>query len=459
MTNSSGWSDELLAERLRNVLSPGTLVEDRHVVASYSRDQSHWTSSGSPAVLVRAREHDDVVAVLRIADELRVPIVTRGAGTGLAGAANGLDGCILLSLESMNRILEVSADDRLARVQAGVINGDLDAAVSEHGLTYLPDPGSKAISTIGGNIATNAGGMCCARYGVTREHVAALRTVLPGGRTIDLGGRTRKNVAGLDLMSLMVGSEGTLGVVTEALVRLAPRSDARSCLVGTFTSSRVALTSVAKMTRSMTPTSAEFMDRTTLEAVATTTGMDFDGAEAIVIIQFDGYGATAAADDCASLIEPQATEIFRTDDPREADDFMAARRAALPALERLGSTLLDDVCVPASRLPELVAAVEQISETSGVTIATFGHAADGNMHPTIIFDPLNQSEVRAAQSAFDEIVSVALALDGTISGEHGVGALKLGHLGDQVSPEVRDLMHRVKDAFDPHRVLNPGRAY
>lgn len=459
MSTSQVQTKGTLVDRLRRALPAGRLVVDPDVLSSYSRDQSHWTSAGMPAALVRAHEQADVVSVLRIAEELRIPVVTRGAGTGLAGAANAQDGCILLSLESMNQILEISVDDRVARVQAGVINGDLDAAVAAHGLAYLPDPGSKAISTIGGNISTNAGGMCCARYGVTREHVAALRVVLAGGRTIDLGSATRKNVAGLDLMSLLVGSEGTLGVVTEALVRLAPRTAHRSCVVGAFASSHEALISVAGLTRSMTPTSAEFMDRTTLEAVADMTAMDFDNAGAIVLVQFDGYGAHEAAAECAARLEAQARDVFRTDDPREVDEFMSARSAALPALERLGSTLLDDVCVPVSRLPELIAEVERISTSSGLTIATFGHAADGNMHPTVIFDSQDAALTRAAQGAFDDIVSAALKLGGTISGEHGIGTLKLDLLADQLHSEVRELMHSIKSAFDPYQVLNPGRGY
>ncbi len=367
----------------------------------------------------------------------------------------------MLALDRMNEILHIDPARRTATVQPGVINADLGRAVAEHGLRYTPDPGSRDISSIGGNIATNAGGMSCCKYGVTADHVAALTAVLADGSVIRTGGSTRKNVAGLDLTRLLVGSEGTLAVIVEATVWLRPAVDHESTLVAMFGSLESAMRAVVAVTKDTTPSAVELMDRTTVAAVNAMTGMGIDtSAEAVLLITYDGPSAAdeAVSGEAASLAEG-ATDVVRTDDRAEGSQLMNARRMAIPALERLGSVLLDDVGVPVDRLPAMVADVQAIAARHDVTIGTFGHAADGNLHPTIIFDAQDPDQRRRAKQAFDDILRSALTFDGTVTGEHGIGSLKMPVFQEMYGAAEVALMHRIKKAFDPDGLMNPGRGY
>ncbi|CAN5322047.1 FAD-linked oxidase C-terminal domain-containing protein [soil metagenome] len=434
---------------------------DPEVMLPFLRDQCLIAEHGCPLAVVRAQSINDVQAVMKIASLFSVPVVTRGAGTGLAGGANAVDGCILLSVEKMNRVLSVDVNERLAVVEPGVINAELDRVAAEDGLQYLPDPGSRAISSIGGNIATNAGGMCCAKYGVTKDHIAALKVVLPSGELIRTGSATRKNVTGLDLTGLMVGSEGTLGVIVEATVRLHLRKLGNSTVVMTFGSVSEAIDAVLVVTSSIVPASLEIMDATTIRAVNEFTGMGIDvGDGAVLIATFDGPQGPAEAVQCESIAASSGSvDAFRTDDVDEGLMLMEARRAALPALERLGATLLDDVAVPVPNLPAMVQAIEKQASRWGLVIGTFGHAADGNLHPTIVFDPQDRVQRDAARSAFREIVREALRLGGSVSGEHGIGSLKKEFVEQMYGPSEVALMARVKAAFDPQSLLNPGKSF
>ncbi|MGC0363045.1 glycolate oxidase [Rhodococcus sp. 27YEA15] len=448
----------ILGSRLREVLGDrATTDPDR--MGAYVRDQSLLTAAGRPAALVKATSTADVVATLTVAHELGVPVVTRGAGTGLAGAANALDGCVVLSVAAMDRILAVDPAARTARVEPGVINGDLAEAVRRQGLWYVPDPGSRAISSIGGNLATNAGGICCAKYGVTGDHVAALTAVLADGRVIRTGAATRKNVAGLDLTHLLVGSEGTLAVIVEATMRLRTAPTAATTVVAFFDSAERAIDAVLAVSAVAEPSLMELMDDVTIASVNRLTKMGLDeSAGAMLLIQCDGRSAAAEAADCAAACEKiGASEVFHTDDPDEGEAFTAARRMALPALEAMGTVLLDDVAVPVPALPAMLARIRSAAARHDVTIGTFGHAADGNLHPTIVFDAAQDGALERAKDAFDDIVAGALELDGTISGEHGIGVLKAPYMGAMVGTVERELMLSVKAAFDPRNILNPGR--
>ncbi len=327
------------------------------------------------------------------------------------------------------------------------------------GLWYVPDPGSRAVSTIGGNLATNAGGTCCAKYGVTADHVARIKAVLADGQIIHTGATTRKNVAGLNLTQLLVGSEGTLAVIVEATVRLRAAATAAATVVASFPGTAQAVAAVLAIREQAEPCLVELMDRTTIAAVDDMTHMGLDRtAGALLLVQCDGRDAAAEARVCAlACTAAGATEVYDTADPVEGEEFMAARRVALTALERCGSTLLDDLAVPVPRLPEMLAAIEAIAARHDLLIGTFGHAADGNLHPTIVFDAADEAVARRARQAFDEMVAECLALGGSISGEHGIGVLKQPYLETQVGPVERALMHRVKAAFDPTGILNPGR--
>jgi glycolate oxidase len=438
------------------------VISDPAAMLGHLRDQCLLADAGSPLAVVRVTSVDHVVATLQVAAEHAVPVVTRGAGTGLSGGANALDGGIVLDVSGMRQVLEVDAVAGTARVEPGVLNGVLDAAAKEHGLWYAPDPGSRAISTIGGNVATNAGGMCCAKYGVTGDHVLELVVVLAGGEIIRTGGTTRKNVVGLDLTRLMVGSEGTLGVVVEVTVRLRPRPLAPSTVAVTFPSPLEAVALVAALdVAGVRPSSAELMDRTTVRAVNELVRMELDeSAGALVLLTFDGAHSADEAARCAALAETHAAvDVMHTTDEAEGTAMMEARRMAYPALEAWGSTLLDDVAVPVHRLPQMLEHIELASRELGVVIGTFGHVADGNLHPTIVFDATDPQARERAGQAFDRIVVAALDLGGSVSGEHGVGVLKGPYVTQQVGAAEQALMHRIKAAFDPLGILNPGRGY
>jgi glycolate dehydrogenase FAD-linked subunit len=449
-----------VADELRALLGGETVLTDPDLIESYRRDSTALIDAGLPTAVVRARSIDDVVATLKIADRTRTPVVTRGAGTGLAGGANALDGCIVLSTAAMNRILDIDELQRTATVECGAITGDVAAAVAQRGLWYPPDPSSSDLSTIGGNIATNAGGACCLKYGVTGDHIAALTVVLADGRVLHTGQTTRKNVAGLDLTRLLVGSEGALAVIVEATLRLRVARREPSTLVAFFPSAAAAGMAVVEIELTMEPSLLEFMDRTTIGAVELATGIGLDtGAGALLLVQSDGSTAGDDIDRAATACSTAgATRVEHTADPKDGELFLAARRAALPALERMGTALLDDIAVPKPLIPRMLDEIARIAERQGVIIGTFGHAGDGNLHPTIVFERGDGASELAARAAFDDIAHAALALGGTITGEHGVGSLKIPYLTDMVGAHERALMTRIKAAFDPNGILNPGRA-
>ncbi len=448
-----------LGAGLAAALPDGRVVLDPQVLVAFSRDRAAFPAAGAPLALVRARAVDDVVATLRFASEHGVPVVPRGTGTGLTGGANAVDGCIVLSLAAMDRVLDVDVAGRTATVEPGVLTADLAAAVAEHGLWYPPDPASRAISTIGGNVATNAGGSCCLKYGVTADAVAALTAVLVDGTVVRTGSTTRKDVTGLDLTRLLVGSEGTLAVVVEVTVRLRPAPRPPATVVASFPDVASAGEGIVAVMAIAEPSLLELLDRTTVAAVEAMTHMGLDAdTGALLLLQCDGADAAAEAERCAEACERAgASYVASTDDVGEGEALLAARRAAYPALELLGTTLLDDVSVPVPRVPELVRAVEQIAAECGVVIGTFGHAGDGNLHPTVVYDATDPAQVRAAHEAFDRIVDATLALGGTLTGEHGVGLLKQPYLDRQLGLAERALMARIKAAFDPAGLLNPGK--
>ncbi len=453
-----------LLNALAAALPAGAVVTDPDVVAAYAADQCAWVSAGSPAAVVFPATTAEVAAVVALCAEHRVVVVARGAGSGLSGGAAAIDGCVVLCLTRMDRVLDIDVADQLAVVQPGVINADLSKAVAEHGLWYPPDPASWEFSTIGGNVATNAGGLCCVKYGVTADYVLALEVVLADGSVVRTGRRTPKGVAGYDLTRLFVGSEGTLGVVTEVTVRLRRARPAPSTVVASFSSLVEAGAAVIALAAEPSrPALMELIDRTTLCAVDDWKNLELDrDAAALLIVQSDAGGANGAADAAsytARCEEAGAELVMATDDPAEGAELLAVRRLCYPALERLGATLLDDVAVPLSRVTDLVRAVEKVAERTGVLIGTFGHAGDGNLHPTVVYDATDDAQRALAGEAFDGIVAAALELGGTVTGEHGVGALKSRWLAEEIGPAGLSLHRTVKDALDPLGILNPGKLF
>lgn len=447
------------AALLRTAVPAHVVLDDPDVLASYAADQSQLTASGRPAAVVVPRTTEQVSAVLRVAHEHGLSVVPRGAGSGLSGGANCPDGAVVLSLHRMDAVVRVDAVDRVAVVQPGVVTADLRAAAKAAGLFYPPDPGSLSWCTVGGNVATNAGGMCCVKYGVTGDFVLALEVVLADGRVIRTGTATVKGVAGYDLTRLFVGSEGTLGVVTEVTVRLLPAPPDPVTLVASFRSTVDAGACVsAVVAAGAVPSLMELLDRTTVQAVDTLTGMGLGtDVGAMLLLQSDAPDAATAVQELVVLCEASgALDVAVTDDPAEGFALLEARRMALPALEALGDWLLDDVCVPRSRSVELLAAVEAVAADVGLTIGVFGHAGDGNFHPTVIFDAQEEASVAAARRAFDLITEAALRLGGTITGEHGVGQLKRDWLAREVGEANLSVQQAIKAALDPAGVLNPG---
>ena len=449
-----------LAEALDRVLPDGAVVTDPDLLASYRHDQALGAPAGEPAVAVLPRTTEQVQAVMRVAFASDVPVVPRGAGSGLSGGANAVDGCIVLLVSGLDRIVHIDEATRTAVVEPGVLNGVLAKEAAARGLYYAPDPASRDISSIGGNIATNAGGSCCLKYGVTGDHVAALKVVLADGTVLRTGGLTKKNVAGLDLTRLVVGSEGTLGVIVEATVRLLRAPRPPSTLVAFFETLGDAAKAIVTMDALAELSLLEVMDRVTVKAVDEMTRMDLDtSAAALVLVQSDARDAPAAIAQCEEICRTHAAKsVLCTDDLEEGRLLLAARRMALPALEQKGTTLLDDVAVPKPAIPEMVARIGAIAERHGLVIGTFGHAGDGNLHPTIVFDRTDARSASAAYAAFEEIVVEAVRLGGTITGEHGVGSLKQQYLGTMLGEAERALMARIKAAFDPNGILNPGKA-
>jgi glycolate oxidase len=435
----------------------GRILTDPNELVKYSSDASRAVPQGPPLAVLAARTTQDVAAGLRWATRNNVPVSVRGAGTGLAGGAVAYPKGLVISLAEMDTILSIDPGNRLAEVQAGVITADIDAAVAEYGLMYAPDPASYRQSTIGGNIATNAGGLRCVKYGVTTDSVAGLEVVLANGDIIRTGSKTRKNVVGYDLTSLLVGSEGTLGIVTAATLRLKPRPVGNAVTFrATFPSAATAGRAVtAIMNSSVVPDVLELMDRASVEIVERfhPTGLSTDGA-AILVGQFISLSSEEDAMVAARLCkEAGASDVEQA----EGDVLLEARRLSGKALDAKGLRASCDVAVPIARLGDMFDALAKISADENVAIPTFAHAGDGNLHPSVVVAGESAEAYAEAERILDLITDRALSLGGTISGEHGVGSLKLGSLTKQLDPATRAAHVRIKTALDPQGILTPGR--
>jgi len=451
---------EPLAE-LRAGLPPTAVLTDADLLAGYRHDEAHLCPAGQPLAVVLPRDTAQVQHVLRTATRHGLPVVPQGARSGLSGGANAVDGALVLSLLRMDRILAVEPADRYAVVQPGVLNAALADAAAGHGLAYPPDPSSRTWSTLGGNIATNAGGLCCVKYGVTGDFVLGLEVVLADGSVLRTGRRTAKGVAGYDLTRLFVGSEGTLGVITEATLALRPAADTARTLAAVFSSTADAGAAVASVIAAgCLPSLLEILDGTTLRAIEDLKPLGTPpGAAALLLAQCD-TGEQAAADLAVVAGRCRAAgaqEVVEASDAAESSMLLEARRLAYPALERLGVAMVDDVAVPRSRLAQFLDGVEQIASRSGLVIGVVGHAGDGNMHPTVVFARDDEQAAAAAVTAFGAVMQLGLDLGGTITGEHGVGLLKRDWLEREVGPVSMRVQHGVKDLLDPAGLLNPGK--
>ncbi|WP_027342435.1 FAD-binding oxidoreductase [Hamadaea tsunoensis] len=457
-----------VVDHLRAQLPADRVITDPDLLENHRRDEADLVADGLPLVLVRPRSTAEVATAVRVAAEHGVPVVPQGARTGLAGGANAVDGCLVLSLQRMDRILKIDPVNRIAVVQPGVVNADLGRAVREHGLFYPPDPGSFETSTIGGNTATNAGGMCCVKYGVTTGYVIGLEVVLADGEVLRTGRRTPKGVAGYDLTSLFVGSEGTLGIITEITVALRPAPEPALSLVAVFPTTATAGAAVNEiMASGAAPSLLELLDDVHLRAIEAYRPMGLDTNAAAILLAAADTGARAAAD-LAAIEElaraSGATEVYTATDAEEAAALLAARRLAHPAMEHLahglyaqGGLILDDIAVPRSALAELLDGIAATAAKHGVVVGVVGHAGDGNLHPNIVVDRADPESVRKGHLVFDEIMELGLSLGGTCTGEHGVGLLKRGWLETEAGPVGMRVQRAIKAALDPTGLLNPGK--
>lgn len=448
-----------VVDRLRAALGDAVST-DAAALAAAQADKSGHRSLTVPLAVVTARSVADVQEVMRIASATGTPVVTRGAGTGLAGGAIASAGEIVLSTMGMDRVLEINEADQLAVVEPGILNGRFNEILAGHGFWFAPDPASKAISTVGGNIATNAGGLLCAKYGVTRDAVLGLKVVLADGRLLDLGHRSVKGVTGFDLTALMVGSEGLLGVIVEATVRIRRTVPGTVATIASFFPSvtDAAAAAAAITAAGIQPAVMELMDAASLEAVAallrlpgTTTG------EAHLVVQTDGPAAAAEADAALAVIRSLGGRADLSTDPVEGERLLTVRRSMHPAMEALGTTLIEDVSVPRTALPAMFAEIVRIEQQYGIRIPTVAHAGDGNLHPNFVFAGAEVPDL--IWQAADELFSTALRLGGTLTGEHGIGILKKRWLGAELGEDQLDLQRQIKLVFDPQGILNPGKVF
>ena len=446
-------------QQLVDSLPQGVVVTTPAALDKYRYDWTRDPRVGMPVAAVRAETAEQVQTTVRWAARHGVGVVPRGAGTSLSGGSMAVDGCVVLSLERM-RAVEVDTTARVAVAEPGALNVEVKRAAAEHGLWYPPDPSSYEICSIGGNVATNAGGLCCVKYGVTTDYVLGMDVVLADGTLVTLGGPRIKDVAGLPLLKLFVGSEGTLGIVTRVVLRLLPEQQPRSTVVATFPTVAAAATAVVGLGRSVRASMVELMDNAAIGIVEDHRPMGLDrGAGALLLVQTDAPGA-AREDELAAITAAcelaGATEVVATDDPDESEMLIEARRLFFPAAEARGSIMPEDVGVPVPLLPDLLAAIAAVAREHRVEIPVVAHAGDGNTHPIIVVDRSDpDSEARCAL-AFDAVMAAAISLGGTITGEHGVGRLKAAALPAQLGPDVMELTRRVKAALDPQGILNPG---
>ncbi|AGE20980.1 glycolate oxidase subunit [Geobacillus sp. GHH01] len=418
-----------------------------------------------PDAVIAPRNTKEVAEIAKICNEYRIPIVPRGSGTNLCAGTCPIEGGIVLLFNHMNRILEIDEENLTATVQPGVVTLDLAKAVEEKGLFYPPDPGSMKISTIGGNISENSGGLRGLKYGVTRDYVLGLEVVLANGDVIRTGGKLAKDVAGYDLTRLFVGSEGTLGIVTEATLKLIPMPETKQTMLALYQDLEAAARSVSKIiANKIIPATLEFLDQPTLEVVEdfARIGLPTD-VKAVLLIEQDGPKEVVERDmkkmaDICRAEQAVSVQLARSEE--EAEALRTARRAALSALARLKpTTILEDATVPRSEIAKMVKAINEIAEKYQLKICTFGHAGDGNLHPTCPTDARNREEMERVERAFEEIFAKAIELGGTITGEHGVGVMKAPYLEWKLGPAGIAAMKAVKQALDPNNIMNPGKVF
>ncbi len=455
--------DATILAELRRIAGTEHVADSRAALATHAFDATQRRFL--PDVVVWPGSTEEVAAIVRLAAAERIPVLPRGAGSGFSGGALAVQGGIVLTLTRMNRILEIDPHNMLAVVEPGVTTAAFQEAVEVQGLFYPPDPASKAFSTLGGNIAECAGGPRCVKYGVTRDYVLGLTVVLPTGKVIRTGGRTVKNVVGYDLTRLFVGSEGTLGIVTAAILRLLPKPAARRTMLAAFDRIENAALAVSAIIRDrIVPTTLEFMDAAAIDCVRHLPGVALpEHCQALLIIEVDGEAEQLGPqlERISLLVQPLGLKEARiAASEAEAEAIWQVRRSVSPALRKLGPDKFnEDIVVPRAQVPEMIRALAEISQRYGVPIINFGHAGDGNIHVNLMVDLRLPGTQERVDAALDALFRRAVALGGAISGEHGIGLAKQPFIGLNVDADTLDAMRVIKNALDPLGIMNPGKIF
>jgi glycolate oxidase len=447
-------------QELKAIVGPQWVATDKEDLICYGYDATPGFFD-LPEAVVQPADKEEVAAVLRLASREKFPVYTRGSGTNLSAGAVPTQGGVVLSTGRMNKILEIDPENWTAVVEPGVIVAELNAAVEKYGLIYPPDPGTVTTASVGGTVAENSGGLRGLKYGVTKHYVTGVEAVLADGSVVTYGGRNVK-APGYDMVMLFTGSEGTLGVLTKITVRLVPAPATRKSMIATFTALGGAGRSIAEIiSNKIIPATLEIMDNYTIRTVESFAKLGLPvEAEAIILAEVDGDAATVEQDAAkmADILRANGGEVRVATSAAERDQIWAARRAALPSLAKLRpSTFCEDATVPRDKVPDMVRIVTEIAARNKVEIGTFGHAGDGNLHPTIVTDLRDAAEMERVYKAMDEIFDTALKLGGTLSGEHGIGLGKLKYMPAQFGEEGMAVMRSIKQALDPDNILNPGK--
>ena len=453
--------DEKIKQALVEIVGEENYSDSLIDMVSFSYDASEH--SHRPTCAVWAETADQVSAILKLSSRKKIPVIPRGAGTGLSGMAVPIKGGIILDLSHMNHIVKISIEDRLAVVQPGVVYINLEKALSSFGFFFPPDPASGKVSTLGGNVATNAGGLKGAKYGTTKDYVLGLQVVLPDGRIMRTGSKTMKSVSGYDLTRLFVGSEGTLGVVTEITLKINPKPTATSTALATFDSLEDAGRAINHIMHSgIVPSALEILGKETLAAINQNTDLNLPEVDAMLLAETDGYTREETDYQIEKIIqtfkENNAKEVKQAKSHKEVEDLWAARKSAYAVLARIKTHfVLEDVTVPMTNIAKLLKGIEDISKRHDLQIATFGHAGDGNLHPQILYDGYDPEQTRRMEEASADLFKLAIDLDGTLTGEHGIGLAKAPYMTLEHDQVAMDVMRHIKNMFDPDNILNPGK--
>jgi len=451
-----------IVNELVQIVGKENVLTEQEELAAYAFDATADIPKVLPEVVVTPCNAEQVQQIVKIADKYEAPLLTRGSGTNLSGGTVPIKKGIVMVMVKMNKIIEVDYNNLTATVQPGVIIQDLNDAIAQYDLLYPPDPGTVATATMGGSVAECSGGLRGLKYGVTKDYVMGLEVILANGKVMRCGGKTVKNVTAYDMVKLFVGSEGTLGVITEIIVKLIPAPEARKSAMATFKSIDDAASAIMGIiSNKVIPATLEIMDNVTIKTVENYAhvGLPTD-AEAILLIEVDGIPEVVEkeAQAVARVCQENNGSLKIAETEQERDDLWEARRAALPALAQVSpTTVLEDATVPRSKIPDMLKALRGIADKYQLPIGTFGHAGDGNLHPTILTDETNKEEMERVHKAVDEIFEVALKLGGTLSGEHGIGIAKQKYLEKEFGEAGIEALEAVKKALDPKNLLNPGK--